>query len=147
MKKFVALLLISVMLFSCLFVLAEVVVGTVQPPEAEFVNLTPTFQGLISAVITVFLLPWIKARTTSTQQATLLVTIKMLVYGAEQLWLTGKIQDKLKYVIEQLEAKKIKIDLAVIEATVKIMNEEQKRNQPPVLVELPYNPESAAPVV
>ena len=57
------------------------------------IDLTPILQaviGLIAALITIKVIPWIKARTTAEQQALLLATTKTLVFAAEQIYGGGK---------------------------------------------------------
>ena len=52
------------------------------------IDLTPIFQAIIAllaALVTYKLVPWIKARTTESQQALLSATVRTLVYAAEQL--------------------------------------------------------------
>lgn len=86
------------------------------------VDLTPIVQTLIAllaSIITVFLVPWIKAKTTAQQQALLYATIKSLVYGAEQLLGAGGGAEKMNYVTRGLEQRGLKVDTAAIEASVR----------------------------
>ena len=85
------------------------------------IDLTPIFQAIIAllaALVTYKLIPWIKARTTESQQALLTATVKTLVYAAEQLYGAGKGAEKLDYVIKELEARGFTADRAAIEAAV-----------------------------
>ena len=64
------------------------------------IDLTPIFQAIIAllaALVTYKLVPWIKARTTESQQALLSATVRTLVYAAEQLYGAGKGAEKLDY--------------------------------------------------
>ncbi len=85
------------------------------------IDLTPIFQAIIAllaALVTYKLVPWIKARTTESQQALLSATIRTLVYAAEQLYGAGKGAEKLDYVIAELEKRGFTADRAQIEAAV-----------------------------
>lgn len=86
------------------------------------IDLTPIFQAIIAllaALVTYKLVPWIKARTTESQQALLSATVRTLVYAAEQLYGAGKGAEKLDYVIAELEKRGFTADRAAIEAAVK----------------------------
>ena len=86
------------------------------------IDLTPMFNALIvlmAAIITAFVIPWIKAKAT-TQQLTMIEGItRTLVFAAEQLYGSGHGEEKLAYVVEKLEAKGYTADLDMIEAQVK----------------------------
>ena len=86
------------------------------------IDLTPIIQAviaLIAAIITVKVIPWIKAKTTNEQQALITATIKTLVFAAEQLYGSGIGNEKLAYVERELEAKGFKVERAQIEAVIK----------------------------
>lgn len=86
------------------------------------IDITPIIQAiiaLIAALITAKLVPWIKARTTVEQQALLRATIKTLVFAAEQLYGAGEGEQKLDYVIKQLEDRGFTANRAEIEAVIK----------------------------
>lgn len=86
------------------------------------IDITPIIQAiiaLIAALITTKLVPWIKARTTVEQQALLRATIKTLVFAAEQLYGAGEGEQKLDYVIKQLEDRGFTANRAEIEAVIK----------------------------
>ena len=85
------------------------------------IDLTPIFQAIIAllaALVTYKLVPWIKARTTESQQALLSATVRTLVYAAEQLYGAGKGAEKLDYVITELERRGFTADRAAIGAAV-----------------------------
>lgn len=85
------------------------------------IDLTPIFQAIIAllaALVTYKLIPWIKARTTESQQSLLSATVKTLVYAAEQIYGSGKGEDKLNYVVAELEKRGFTADRAEIEAAV-----------------------------
>ena len=97
------------------------------------IDLTPILQaviGLIAALITIKVIPWIKARTTAEQQALLLATTKTLVFAAEQSYGAGGGKDKLMYVKGKLAEKGFSVDIDVIEAMVKEMNLEEPYELP-----------------
>ena len=88
------------------------------------IDLTPIFQAviaLLAAIVTYKLIPWIKNRTTSEQQAMLAATVRTLVYAAEQLYGAGRGAEKLDYVIKQMEARGYTADRDEIEAAVSQM--------------------------
>ena len=77
---------------------------------------------LLASLITLRVIPWLKAKTTRQQQEYLLATVRVLVYAAEQLFGAGSGEEKFSYVQEELAQRKLKVDAAAIEATVKEMN-------------------------
>ena len=119
MKK-ILIFLISLMLVMLVSVsLAE---GTAASIEAPAINLTPIFQavlGILAALITHKLIPWIQARTTAQQQEMLRAAVSVAVYAAEQLYGAGEGKEKLMYVKGQLAKKGYKVDVDEIEAAVR----------------------------
>lgn len=86
------------------------------------IDLTDIIQAVIAlivALITYKVIPWIKAKTTESQQAVLMATVRTLVYAAEQLYGAGKGDEKLQYVKQKLEEKGFDVDIDAIEAAVK----------------------------
>lgn len=86
------------------------------------IDLTPILEAiiaLIAALVTYKVIPWIKSKTTESQQAILMATVRTLVYAAEQLYGAGKGKEKLAYVKQKLEEKGFDIDVDAIEAAVK----------------------------
>lgn len=86
------------------------------------IDLTPIIQAviaLIAALITMKLIPWIKAKTSIEQQKRLSAVVKTLVFAAEQLYGAGKGEEKFDYVVSRLEAKGFDVDLDEIEAAIK----------------------------
>ena len=89
------------------------------------IDLTPLLQAviaLLASIITLKVIPWIKARTTAQQQVLLQSTTEILVRAAEQLYDSGKGQDKLQYVQDELARRGYQVDSAAIEAAVRMMN-------------------------
>lgn len=85
----------------------------------DLTTLANALIALLAAVITAFVIPWIRSKTTAQQRELLESVIKSLVYAAEQLYGAGNGADKLQYVIDRLHAMGYTVDLALIEATVK----------------------------
>ena len=74
----------------------------------EMINLTPVINAvllLISACITAFLIPWIKANTTAKQREELRAACKVAVYAAEQLFGAKRGEEKLQYALQYIESK------------------------------------------
>lgn len=86
------------------------------------IDLTPILQallGLLAALITYRLIPWIKARTTNEQQAFIRALVKSGVYAAEQIYREeGMGHKKMEYVREWLRGHGYDVDVTEIEAAV-----------------------------
>ena len=88
------------------------------------IDLTPIINAIIAllaSIITIKVIPWIKAKTTNEQQAMLRAAVKTAVFAAEQIYGAGTGEKKLKYVIELLGMLGIDVDepeRAMIEAAV-----------------------------
>ncbi len=90
------------------------------------VDLTGIFEALIalvSSIVTVFLIPWLKTKLTNEQLNKAHSIVQIGVFAAEKLYGAGRGAEKFAYVEELLSAKKIKLDTktltAMIEAEVK----------------------------
>ena len=86
------------------------------------IDLTPILQaliGILAAIITAKVIPWIKARTTVSQQILIDAAVKMAVMAAEQLYGAGTGAQKLEYAQTYLAGKGYTVDRAAIEAAVK----------------------------
>lgn len=86
------------------------------------IDLTPILQAvlaLLAALITYKLIPWIKTKTTREQQELLLSVTSVLVFAAEQLYGAGRGEEKLDYVVRELETRGFTADRAAIEAVVR----------------------------
>ena len=89
------------------------------------IDLTPLLQAviaLLASIITLKVIPWIKARTTAQQQVLLQSATAILVRAAEQLYGSGRGQEKLRYVQDELARRGYQADSAAIEAAVRTMN-------------------------
>lgn len=85
----------------------------------DLTTIINTIIALLAALITAFVVPWIKANATIKQQDMLHSVYRTLVYAAEQIYGSGKGPEKLEYVKKQLEAKGYTVDIDMIEATVR----------------------------
>ena len=94
-------------------------------------NVTPIVNAVIAlaaALVTAFVIPWIKSKTTAAQREEIHAWVKIAVTAAEQIFTeTGKGKEKKAYVLKFLEEKNLKIDEKsfdlMIESAVKNMNE------------------------
>lgn len=85
------------------------------------INLTPIIQaiiGVLAALITYRLIPWIKANTTEKQRALLEAAIQTAVFAAEQIYGAGKGAEKLDYAVAWLHDRGYDVSRADIEACV-----------------------------
>lgn len=98
----------------------------------NMIDITPIINAVIAlaaAGVTVFLIPWIKSKTTDEQRKELLEWVKIGVAAAEQLYKgQGRGEEKKKYVLEFLASMGFTVDEeainAAIEAAVKQLNTE-----------------------
>lgn len=85
------------------------------------IDLTPVFQALIAliaALITCWLIPWIKAKTTKQQQENLYAAAKIAVYAAEQIFGPKSGKDKFKYARDFLISIGYNVNTDVLEAAI-----------------------------
>lgn len=86
------------------------------------VDITPIVNAviaLIAAIISAFLIPWIKANTTEQQRQTILELIKIAVAAAEQIYEgEGRGEEKKQYVLNFLTSKGIAVDDEAINAAI-----------------------------
>ena len=83
----------------------------------ETINLTPIINALIlliSAILTAFVIPWIKTKISEHQLATLLVWVEAAVGAAEQLYDREEGAKKREYVLNFLMEHGYTIDQSVI---------------------------------
>lgn len=83
--------------------------------------------AFIAAAITVFVIPWIRSKTTSQQREELVAWAKIAVSAAEQLFQgSGRGAEKKRYVLDFLAENGFTVDEeavnAAIEAAVKQLN-------------------------
>lgn len=95
-------------------------------------DITPIIEAviaLLAAVVSVYLVPWLRSHTTAAQRAELVAWAKIAVAAAEQLYRgEGRGKEKKAYVLEFLLDKGVGFDLDAIdnaiEAAVKQLNTE-----------------------
>ena len=98
----------------------------------NMIDITPIVNAviaLLAAGVSVFLIPWIKSKTTDEQRKELLEWVKIGVAAAEQLYEgQGRGEEKKQYVLDFLKQKGFKVDeesvVNAIEAIVKQLNTE-----------------------
>ncbi len=94
-------------------------------------DITPIVNAVIAlaaAVVTAFVIPWIKSKTTTAQREEIEAWVRIAVTAAEQIYSdAGKGKEKKKYVLDFLAEKNLKIDEEsvdlMIESAVKNMNQ------------------------
>lgn len=89
-------------------------------------DITPILVSLITLVFLIgaaFVVPWVRSKTTAAQQAEIQVWVNLAVLAAEQLFGSGRGEEKKQWVLEELAKKGLKLDLdalgLMIEAEVK----------------------------
>lgn len=95
-------------------------------------DITPIIEAviaLLAAVVSVYLIPWLRSHTTAKQRAELVAWAKIAVAAAEQLFKgAGRGKEKKAYVVEFLVSKGVGFDIDAIdnaiEAAVKQLNTE-----------------------
>lgn len=94
-------------------------------------DITPVVNAVIAlaaAVVTAFVIPWVKSKTTAAQREEIEAWVRIAVTAAEQIYSgVGKGKEKKKYVLDFLAEKNLKIDEEsvdlMIESAVKEMND------------------------
>lgn len=129
MKKFFAVILCLVMA-----IMIPVAALAEETAPAVTVDLTGV---IVAAVVLIFdlilgwvakaylpsLKAWLDERTTGEQQKRIYELIEKLVLAAEQMIGAGMGTEKMKYVINELRLRGINVDVDMIEAAVKEMND------------------------
>ena len=125
MKK-VRIILAILVTFACCSMPLLVYAEAVAPPaQTAGIDLTPMLQAVVAlagSLITVFLIPWIRAKTSVETQAKLKNLVAIAVYAAEQMYGEKKGKEKLAYAEAWLKDRGINVDgkelRAAIEAQV-----------------------------
>lgn len=145
MKKILCILFLVLMFFVVIApVLAETgetylvptpeELRTAEAEQHKAIDLTPVINAAIAllgeilmAVIAVIVIPpfkqWMIAKMSKAQQEKTIEFIKQMVLAAEQLLGKGCGSSKMEYVINALEEKGFTVDINLIEAAVKEMND------------------------
>lgn len=78
------------------------------------IDITPVVNAgiaLIAAAVSVFLIPWIKSKTTAQQRSEIVAWAKIGVAAAEQIYVgQGRGDEKKQYVLEFLKSKGFSVD-------------------------------------
>lgn len=102
------------------------------------IDLTPLAEILISllaVLITTYLIPWIKARTTAAQQEYIRAAAHVAVYAAEKFWGAGHGDEKLEYAMKVLKKDYgITLNLNKLEAVIDAAIKEMEQAEPPKLI-------------
>lgn len=88
----------------------------------NMIDITPIINAaimLIAAAVSVFLIPWIKSKTTDAQRKELVEWVKIGVAAAEQLYKgQGRGDEKKQYVLDFLKQKGFSVDEESVNAAV-----------------------------
>lgn len=86
------------------------------------INLTPVVEAVVAlcvALVTTFLIPYIKSKTTKEQQAKISGWVKIAVSAAEQVYVgSGRGKEKKAYVIQFLKNKGFTVDMDAIDKLI-----------------------------
>ena len=75
--------------------------------------------ALLAAIITAIVIPYIKSKTTASQQAEINDWVKMAVTGAEQIYTgSGRSEEKKAYVLNWLQEHGITVDAEKLDALI-----------------------------
>lgn len=93
------------------------------------IDLTPIINAaivLLAALITAFVVPWIRTQTTAAQRQELAAWARIAVSAAEQLYGPGRGAEKKQYVLDFLTRKGFTVDadivITLLEAAVQQLN-------------------------
>ena len=105
---------------------------------ANTIDLTPICEAIIAllaAVITMYLIPWIKARTNAQQQSYIHAAVKVAVYAAEKLYGAGNGEKKLAYAQQVLrDDYNISLDAGKLRSAVNAAIKKMEQAETPVLM-------------
>ena len=85
------------------------------------IDLTKIFEAILAlcaALVTTFLIPWIKQRLTAGQREKLDTIIETAIMAAEQIYGSGMGQEKFKAAMDYITSKGYTVDMEQIEAAV-----------------------------
>jgi len=85
-------------------------------------DLTPIINAIIAlatALITAFVVPYVKSKTTEVQQATFFEWVQIAVTAAEQIYKgSGRGEEKKEYVLEFLNEKGYKVNTEAVNVAI-----------------------------
>ena len=122
MKRKLRIMMALVMAFCWVvcFALADEAVAS--GVKIDLTGIVQAVIALASAIITAYIVPWIKSRTAAQQQAYIRAMVNTAVYAAEQIYGAGGGAEKLEYAERWLAERGVKLETektrALIEAEV-----------------------------
>ena len=122
MKKAI---LVLILVLVCIPALAEAAPVSMAPMQIDLTPIINAVIALIAGIVAYRVLPWVKARTTETQQTNILVMAKTLAFAAAQMLGESTGAEKLAWVEGEMEKRGYRVDIAVIEAAVKELKLEE----------------------
>ena len=85
----------------------------------DITNIVKAIFGIVTVIVSAFLVPYIKQRTNAEQQKEINEWVRIAVRAAEQIYAgTGRGEEKKEYVIEWLYDHDLFIDLTQIDALI-----------------------------
>lgn len=123
MKKLLSVLLMLLMVTICAIGFAETAVPA--PVTIDLTGIVTAVLGVLGAILTGYLIPWIKARASKDQLDRISALLRVGVYAAEEIYRSGHGDEKLQYVKDYLAAKGITVDIEQIKAAVKEMRDNE----------------------
>lgn len=96
------------------------------------IDLTPFFQaliGLFAALVTVYLIPWLKSRTTSEQQAQIEAAVHIAVYAAEKIYGAGHGASKYNWAVEWLKEHGFDLDTETLKGQINAAIKEMEQDE------------------
>ena len=84
----------------------------------DLTSLLEALTALAAALLTAFVIPWLRDRTTAQQQESLRTWAEIAVSAAEQMYRSGRGQEKKAYVLAFLEGRGYRMDDEAVEMAV-----------------------------
>lgn len=93
----------------------------------DFTPLAEAVILIICAIVSAYIIPWIKGRTNADQQANIAYWVEIAVYAAEKFYGSGEGKKKFEYATDFLKSKGIELDVQtlcmLIDAEIKKMEQ------------------------
>lgn len=135
MKKIISLCIAMLLMLLPVMAIAE----AAENAAGSVIDLTDIITAvlaLIAALITRYVIPWIKEKTTLDQQRRLQAAIDTVVFAAEKIYGAGNGKEKKEYALKALRSKGYDINdemvSAGIEAAIMALDLGKKELKPPV---------------
>lgn len=106
--------------------------------NVNMIDLTPLCQAVIAlaaALITAYLIPWIKSRTTVEQQQHIKTAVQIAVYAAEKAYGAGHGDEKLAYAERVLAGYNVRLDTQHLRALIDAQIKEMEQAEALLLIE------------